>query len=440
MPVKGVSSSLTPRPGPPEAPDSLPTAAAGAGSRSRLGAGLITGASDDDPSGIGTYAQAGSQFGFGLLWVMCFTYPLMVAVQLICARVARVTGRGLGANLARVLPRWALLPLLLALFATNAVTIGADLMAMGEAAALLVPGHAAAWGVGLGLVSIALQVFVPYSRYVNLLKWLTLSLLAYVAAAFTLHVPWGEVLQRTLLPQWQDGADYARMTVAVLGTTISPYLFFWQSSQEVEEQRAAPGEAPLRAAPAQAPAQFARMRFDTSLGMAASNGIGFFIMLTTAVTLHAQGAGTIETAAEAAKALQPVAGKLAFALFAAGIVGTGLLAIPVLAGSAGYALAEAFGWRRGLERRLGAAPAFYAAIAAAVVLGIAMTLLHVNAMKALVVTSMINGVVAVPVLAALLWAARSRVLLGDFTIGRGLWALGWLTAVLMLVAAVALFF
>jgi Mn2+/Fe2+ NRAMP family transporter len=339
-----------------------------------------------------------------------------------------------------VLPRWALLPLLLALFATNAVTIGADLMAMGEAAALLVPGHAAAWGVGLGLVSIALQVFVPYSRYVNLLKWLTLSLLAYVAAAFTLHVPWGEVLRRTLVPHFELDGDYARMTVAVLGTTISPYLFFWQSAQEVEEQRAAPGESPLKAAPGQAPAQFARMRFDTSLGMAVSNGIGFFIMLTTAVTLHAQGAKPIETAAEAAKALQPVVGELAFALFAAGIIGTGLLAIPVLAGSAGYALAEGFGWRRGLERRLGAAPAFYAALAAAVALGIAMTLLHVNAMKALVAASMINGVASVPVLAALMWAARSRALLGEFTIGRLLWSLGWLTTVLMLAAAVALFF
>lgn len=412
---------------------------AAANPRFRLGAGLITGASDDDPSGIGTYAQAGAIFGFGLLWVMGFSYPLMVAVQLVCARVARVTGRGLAANLARVLPRWLLLPLLLALFAANAITIGADLMAMGEAATLLLPGHAAAWAVGLGGLSIALQLFVPYSRYVSFLKWLTLSLLAYVATAFALHVPWGEVLQRTLLPQVQPTRDYAQMLVAVLGTTICPYLFFWQAAQEVEEQRATPGEAPLKAAPGQARAQFARMRFDTALGMLVSNGIGFFIMLSTAVTLHGHGTAEIASAAQAARALQPVAGAFAFALFAAGIIGTGLLAIPVLAGSAGYALAEAFGWKRGLERKPGAAPGFYATIVLAGVLGMAMALLHVNAMKALVFTSLVNGVAAVPLLAALMWAARSRALLGEFTIGAPLWALGWLTTALMLLAALALF-
>jgi NRAMP (natural resistance-associated macrophage protein)-like metal ion transporter len=406
--------------------------------RWRLGAGLITGASDDDPSGIGTYAQAGARFGFGLLWAMCFTYPLMVAVQLVCARVARVTGRGLAANLARVLPRWLLLPLLLALFAANAINIGADLMAMGEAATLLLPGHAAAWGAALGVLSIALQVFVPYHRYVRFLKWLTLSLLAYVATAFTLHVPWGEVLQRTLWPRVVPSRDYAQMVVAVLGTTISPYLFFWQSAQEVEEQRADPEEAPLRAAPEQAHAQFARMRFDTCLGMAASNSIGFFIMLTTAVTLHGHSGVEINSAAEAAQALQPVAGHFAFGLFAAGIIGTGLLATPVLAGSAGYALAEAFGWRRGLELKLGAAPGFYATIVLAGVLGIAMTLLHVNAMQALVFSALVNGVAAVPLLAALMWAARSRALLGEFTIGPVLWAMGWLTTALMLLAALAL--
>jgi Mn2+/Fe2+ NRAMP family transporter len=292
--------------------------------------------------------------------------------------------------------------------------------------------------VAFGVVSIALQVAVPYSRYVALLKWLTLSLLAYVATAFAVHVPWGEVLQRTLLPRLEPTREYAQTLVAVVGTTISPYLFFWQAAQEVEEQRAAPGEAPLKTAPEQAPAQLARMRLDTSLGMALSNGIGFFIVLTSAVTLHAHGVFEVDSAAAAAQALQPVAGRFAFVLFAAGIVGTGLLAIPVLAGSSGYALAEGLGWKRGLERRFGAAPAFYLAMVLAVALGIAMTLLHVNAMRALVAASMINGVASVPVLAALLWAARSKALLGRFTIGRVLLALGVLTTALMLLAALSL--
>jgi Mn2+/Fe2+ NRAMP family transporter len=406
----------------------------------RLAAGLITGASDDDPSGIGTYAQAGAQFGFAMLWPMCLTFPLMVAVQLICARVGRVTGRGLAANLARVLPRWVLWPLLLALFATNAITIGADLMIMGEAATLLLPGQAAAWGIGFGLASIALQVAVPYSRYVKVLKWLTLSVLAYVAAVFAVDVPWGEVLRRTVVPRIEPTREYAQMLVAVLGTTICPYLFFWQSSQEVEEQRATPGESPLKAAPQQAPAQFARMRLDTAVGMAVSNGIGWFIVLTTAVTLHLHGVRDIDSAADAARALQPLAGRFAFALFAAGIVGTGLLAIPVLAGASAYAVAEGLGWKRGLERRFGAARGFYLVMALAVALGIAMTLMHVNAMKALVFTSVLSGIVSVPLLAVLLWTARSRALLGGFAIGRGLLALGVTTTALLAAAALSLLF
>ncbi|WP_051244129.1 NRAMP family divalent metal transporter [Azohydromonas australica] len=413
-------------------PDGAPT------QRSRFAAGLITGASDADPSGIGTYAQAGAQFGMAMLWPMGLTYPLMVAVQSICARVARVTGRGLAANLARVLPRWLLWPLLLAFFLTNAVTIGADLMIMGEAATLLLPGRAEAWAVGMGAVSVALQVAVPYSRYVRYLKWLTLSVLAYVAAAFTVNVPWDEVLRRTLVPQVQFSREYAQMLVAVLGTTICPYLFFWQSAQEVEEQRAAPDERPIRAAPQQARRQFSRSALDTGVGMAISNGIGWFIVLTTALTLHASGIRDIDTAAQAAQALQPLAGPGAFALFAAGIIGTGLLAIPVLAGSAAYALAEGLGWRRGLERRFRAARGFYLVMLLAVALGVAMTLLQVNPMRALVLTSIISGVVSVPLLVALMWTARSKQLLGGFTVGRGLQALGWFTTALLAVAAVSL--
>jgi Mn2+/Fe2+ NRAMP family transporter len=311
-------------------------------------------------------------------------------------------------------------------------------MIMGEAATLLLPGRAEGWAVGMGAVSVALQVALPYSRYVRYLKWLTLSVMAYVVAAFTVNVPWDEVLRRTLVPQVQFSREYAQMLVAVLGTTICPYLFFWQSAQEVEEQRAAPDERPIRAAPQQARRQFSRLALDTGVGMAVSNGIGWFIVLTTALTLHASGVRDIDTAAQAAQALQPLAGPWAFALFAAGIIGTGLLAIPVLAGSAAYALAEGLGWRRGLERRFRAARGFYLVMLLAVALGVAMTLLQVNPMRALVLTSIISGVVSVPLLAALMWTARSEQLLGRFTVGRGLQALGWLTTALLAVAAVSL--
>jgi NRAMP (natural resistance-associated macrophage protein)-like metal ion transporter len=404
-----------------------------------LGPGLLTGASDDDPSGIGTYAQAGAQFGFGLLWVMLFTFPLMSAVQLISAHVGRVTGRGLAANLARAMPKWLLLPLLLALLVTNIINIAADLAAMAAAAALLLPGPVLLYSVVFGGASMLLQIFVPYSRYVNLLKWLTLSLFAYVATAFALDVPWLDVLGHTVIPHWRHDHAFVEMLVAVLGTTISPYLFFWQASQEVEEQEAAPDEQPLRVAPEQAPRQLSRMTADTLLGMGVSNTIGFFIMLTTALTLATHGITHIDTAAQAAQALRPIVGPLAFTLFALGIVGTGLLAVPVLAGSGAYALAECYGWRRGLERKPASAPRFYAVIAVAAIAGIALTAFHVDPMRALVLSAVLNGVCAVPVLVAMIWVARQSRLLGEFTIGPWLSAAGGLVTVVMAWAAVMLF-
>jgi NRAMP (natural resistance-associated macrophage protein)-like metal ion transporter len=404
----------------------------------KFGPGLITGASDDDPSGVGTYAQAGAQFGTGMLWVMLLTFPLMAAVQLISARVGRVTGRGLSANLARVMPRWLLLPLLIALFLVNAINVGADLAAMGESAALVLPVRGDLAALLMGLICGGLLIFIPYSRYVSILKWLTLALLAYVGTVFVVRVDWISVAHDTLLPKVAWHRDYLQMLIAVLGTTISPYLFFWQSSLEVEEQRATPGEAPLLAAPHQAEHQLGRMTADTWTGMAVSNLIGFFIMLTAAATLHSHGVHDINSAAQAAQALRPVAGSLAFFLFVVGILGAGLLAVPVLAGSASYALAEAFGWKRGLERRPGAAPAFYGTIAFATLLGCAMPLLHVNAMKALVWAAVLNGVVAVPVLVAMMTAAQRVDLMGEFVVKGRLRALGWLTTGLITAAALGL--
>jgi Mn2+/Fe2+ NRAMP family transporter len=357
-------------------------------------------------------------------------------VQIISARIARVTGRGLAANLAKILPRWALILILLLLFVANTDNIAADLAAMGEAAALLVPANSTWFAAAFGIFSVVLQVIVPYSRYVRMLQWLTLSLLAYAAVLFAVDVPWRDVAFHTFVPHVQFTKEFIGMMVGVLGTTISPYLFFWQSSQEVEEQRAAPSEHPLRAAPEQAERQLKKVQGDTLVGMALSNAVGFFIMLTAAVTLNASGLHEIDTAAKAAEALRPVAGEWAFALFTLGIVGTGLLAIPVLAGSAGYAAAECLGWRRGLERKPGSAPKFYLVIAAAALLGVAMTMLHFNAMRALVWSAILNGVIAVPVLVAMMIVAGRSDVMGEFRIGTGLRVWGWVTTSLMALAAV----
>jgi NRAMP (natural resistance-associated macrophage protein)-like metal ion transporter len=406
--------------------------------REWIGPGVVTGASDDDPSGIGTYAQAGALFGTHMLWVMLFTFPLMTVVQITSARVGRVTGRGLAANLAKIMPRWLLVPLLLLLFLVNAITIGADLAAMGEAAVLLLHGSKVAFVLGFGLVSLLLQVFVPYSRYVNVLKWLTASLFAYVITAFTIHIPWAQVLHDTVLPHVIRSKEFCAMFVAVLGTTISPYLFFWQSAQEVEEQQACPQDQPLRSAPEQAPRQLGTMKAQTIAGMAVSNIVGFFIILTSAVTLAPHGITHIDTAAQAAEALRPLAGRWAALLFTLGIVGTGLLAVPVLAGSAGYALAECFAWRRGLERGVTEAPRFYGVIVFATLVGTAIAVSHINPMHALVAAAILNGVVSVPILAATVVIASNSGVMGEFAIGRGLRFMGWLTTAVMGVAAVAM--
>jgi NRAMP (natural resistance-associated macrophage protein)-like metal ion transporter len=403
-----------------------------------VGPGLLTGASDDDPSGIGTYSQVGAQFGTGMLWTMLFSYPLMVAAQLICARIGRVTGKGLAGNLREHYPRWALYPLVLLLLVANTINIGADLGAMGAAVRLLLPGQAGWYTLAFGLLSVVLEVLVPYHRYVHVLKWLTLALLAYVATVFVVQVDWGRVLHDTVLPTISLNKAAVTAIVAIFGTTISPYLFFWQASQEVEELDTCAEEKPLIQAPRQAPGQLHRIDVDTYLGMGASNIVAFFIILTTAATLHAHGVHDIESAAQTAQALKPVAGSFASALFAMGIVGTGLLAVPVLAGSAAYAVGETMRWKSSLESKPGKARGFYAVITVATLAGTAMNFVHVNPIKALFWTAVINGVIAVPMLAAVMLVAAKHKAMGTFAISGLLRTMGWITTAVMAICVVGM--
>ncbi|MBV9693235.1 MAG: divalent metal cation transporter, partial [Alphaproteobacteria bacterium] len=349
----------------------------------QLGPGIITGAADDDPSGIATYSQAGAQSGFGLLWTVVLTFPLMVAIQLVSAHIGRITGRGLAANMAKVMPRSLVTALVFLLFAANTINVGADLAAMGEAAGLAVGFGQHVFTVAFALLSVLLQLFVPYKRYARLLMVLTLSLLSYVAVMFLVHIDWGAAglamigLHADLSPQ------AATTIVAVFGTTISPYLFFWQSAEEVEELDHHAGKKPLKDDPAEAPKAYRRMRIDTIAGMAASNFVALAIMIATAATLHAAGKTNIQTAADAAKALEPLAGHFAFLLFSSGIVGTGLLAVPVLAGSAAYAVCETRGWRIGLDYMPWEAVGFYSVIGAAVALGLGIDYSGLDPIKAL---------------------------------------------------------
>ncbi len=404
-----------------------------------FGPGIVTGASDDDPSGIATYSQAGAQFGVGLLWTMLLTYPLMAAIQEVAARVGRVTGHGLAANLRRAYPRWVLYAFVGLLVVANTINAGADIGAMGAAAQLLHGGPALMWAAAFSLLSLVLQIWLPYERYARVLLILTASLLAYVAAAAVVNVHWVDALLATVAPSVHLDANSLTMIVAVFGTTISPYLFFWQASQEVEDEEADPTARPLLRARRQARWQLFRVRVDTVVGMAASNLIAWFIMLTTAATLYNAGIHDIDTAARAAAALTPIAGRFAGVVFAAGIIGTGLLAVPVLAGSASFALAEAFGYPVGLERKPHEAKFFYGVIAAVTVAGFALNLTHINPMKALIYSAVINGVVAVPVMVMTMLLGTNRRLLRDFVLPPLLRSLGWAATLLMLAAAVAMF-
>ena len=400
---------------------------------------MITGAADDDPSGIATYSQAGAQFGFSMLWTVLLTYPLMVAIQVISARIGRVNGHGLATNIRQQFPAWLLHGVVGLLLIANTINIAADVAAMGDAMKLMIGGPSHLYAIFFGGISLVLQILIPYTRYVGVLKWLTLALLSYVATAFVVHIPWAEVMTRTLLPHLSWRQEYITTVVAVFGTTISPYLFFWQASQEVEEQQARPNAWPLKDAPDQAPANFRRIRLDTSIGMAFSNGVAFFIILTTAVTLNLHGLTNIQTSAEAAAALRPIAGEFAFWLFSAGIVGTGLLAIPVLAGSAAYAMAGAFEWHNGLELRLSAAKRFYGIIAVSTLMGVLLCFTPIDPIKALYWSPVINGVISVPIMVVIMLLASRREVMGPFVISIKLRILGWAGTGIMAIAMLSMF-
>ncbi len=402
-----------------------------------LGPGIVTGASDDDPSGIATYSQVGAQYGFGLLWTMPFTYPMMAAIQEICARLGRVTGRGIAGNLSRHAPRPFVIAIVGLMLVANVINLGADISGMGAAMQLLFGGPALVYAIVLTLLSLGLQVVLPYTRYVRVLKWLCLALFAYVLTVFAVHVPWRLALQRTFLPVLKfDRASMLALT-AVLGTTISPYLFFWQASEEAEEEEVDPAARPLTEAPQQAKVAFARIRLDTYSGMAFSNLVAWFIILTTAATLHAHGATGVQSAADAARALQPLAGRYASLLFTIGIVGTGLLAIPILAGSAAYAIGEAMRWPVGLERKPKDAAAFYGVLVIAVLLGLGLNLIRLDPMRALFLSAVVNGMLAAPVMIAILLLSMNRAVMGEFRPSWPMLALGWIATVFMALVAVA---
>jgi NRAMP (natural resistance-associated macrophage protein)-like metal ion transporter len=391
----------------------------------KLGPGLITGAADDDPSGIATYSQAGAQFGFDMLWTSLFTFPLMVGIQIVSARIGRVTGEGLAANIRRLYPRWVLLIVVSLLVVANTINIAADIAAMGEALQLLIGGGEHGHAIIFGVVSLLLQVFIPYHRYVRVLKWLTLSLLAYVAVAFSVHIDWTHAIQQSFAPALSFNPDFIAVVVAVFGTTISPYLFFWQASQEVEELRGGNGSS-LKSTPVDARAHLRRIKIDTYVGMGFSNLIAFFIILSAAVTLHVAGVTEIQTSAQAAQALRPIAGDFSFLLFSLGIIGTGMLAVPVLAGATAYAVADSFGWRQGLDRKLFEATEFYTIIALATLGGVLLDFTPIDPIKALFWSAVINGVIAVPIMVVMMLMATRPEVMGPFVIRRRLKVLGWL--------------
>jgi NRAMP (natural resistance-associated macrophage protein)-like metal ion transporter len=405
----------------------------------KLGPGLITGAADDDPSGIATYSQVGAQFGYGMLWTMLFSFPLMAAIQEISARIGRVSGIGIAGNIRRHYPRPFLYGIVILLLIANIFNIGADIGAMGSAARLIFPGPPALFVLLAGGISLALQILIPYTTYVKYLKWLTVALFSYVITAIILHEPSWRAIRAAIFPNFSFHRDYFTALIAILGTTISPYLFFWQASEEAEDVTLNSHEQPLKEAPKQAPAQLQRIRFDTFLGMAFSNLVAFFIILTAASTLYSHGVRDIQTADQAARALQPFAGRFAFSVFTLGIIGTGLLAVPVLAGSAAYAVSEVFQWKASLELKPGRAAGFYATIGAATFIGLLLNFVHLNPIKALFLSAVLNGVVAGPVMAFMMMLARNPKVMGKFTLPPSLHIAGWLATGVMVLISLGMF-
>lgn len=410
----------------------------------RLGPGLITGAADDDPSGIATYSQAGAQFGFGLVWTLFLTTPLMIGIQMLSARIGWATGEGLTTNIGKLCPRWLTVFLVSLLVVANTINIAADIGAMGEAVRILVGGRLAVYVIGFGALCIATQVFFSYERIVRILKWLTLGLFAYVAVVLSVSVPLRQAISQSFQPWAHIPANvplsaYAAMIVAVLGTTISPYLFFWQAAQEVEDNNRRPHSAELKTDPVYAAEHLARIKEDTFIGMGFSNIIALCIVVATAVTLNQRGITDIQTSAQAAEALRPIAGEFAFELFAFGIIGTGLLAVPVLAGSAAYAVSEVFGWKTGLSRGFREARGFYLIIAVATGVGTLMSVFEVDPIKALVWSAIVNGIISVPIMAVMMVIGQSKNLMGLYTISARHRVFGWAATGIMAVAVAFMF-
>ena len=403
-----------------------------------LGPGLVTGAADDDPSGIATYSQVGAQFGYGLAWTMLFSFPLMAVIQEVSARIGCVTGAGIAQNLRRHYSPLLLRGVVLLLLVANVINLGADLGAMGAALGLLIGGPEHLYTVVFGVVCILLETFMSYARYAAVLKWATLCLFAYVAVVFAAHVPWGVALYSTLVPHLVFDAPHAMAMVAVLGTTISPYLFFWQAGQEVEELHRRHVK-PLCIAPRDAGPELSRIRTDTFVGMGISNLIAVFIIFATAATLNAGGVTDIQTSSQAAEALRPIAGVFTFALFGAGIIATGMLAVPVLAGSAAYGVSEIFGWTEGLNRRPREAKAFYATIAVATLGGVALNFTSLDPIKALYWSAVVNGLLAAPLMGVMMVIAMNRRIMGRLTLPRPILVVGWLATAVMALATLGFF-
>lgn len=403
-----------------------------------LGPGLITGAADDDPSGIATYAQTGAQFGYATVWTMPFCYPLMAAVQIITARLGRTTGRGIAGNILRYYPNWIVYICVTLLVIANTINIGADIGAMADAVSGLIGGPIILYVLVFGAVCILMQVFLEYKQYVRILKWLTLALFTYIGTLFFVKIDWTALLHDMVLPPVSYNSEYLTAVVAIVGTTISPYLFFWQSAQEVEDIKELPEREPLKDAPEQAHDADKRINLDTLVGMGFSTIIALAIMVTAAATLHEGGITRIESSAQAAEALKPIAGRFAEVLFALGIVGTGLLAVPVLGGSAAYGVGETLKWPTGLNRKPKEAKAFYATIALATVIGVGLNFTSINPMQALYWSAVINGVVAVPLMVIMMLMATQSRIMGKQTISLTLQIIGWIATVFMALAAIAM--
>jgi NRAMP (natural resistance-associated macrophage protein)-like metal ion transporter len=403
-----------------------------------LGPGLVTGAADDDPSGIATYSQVGAQFGYGLAWTMLFGYPLLASIQAISAEIGSVTGRGVAQNLRQHYPRWLLRSVVLLLLVANVINLGADLGAMGAALALLIGGPVMVYAGVFAAICVLLEIFMSYARYASVLKWSTLSLFSYVAVVFVAGVHWDEAIVGTLVPHFNFDKAHAMALVAILGTTIRPYLFFWQAGQEVEEQHRRHVK-PLCVAPRRAGAELRRIRLDTLVGMGFSHLTALFIVIATAATLNAHGITNVESSAQAAEALRPIAGSFAFALFAIGIIGTGMLAVPILAGSAAYAVSESFGWVEGLDRKPREAKAFYATIAVATIAGLTLNYVGIDPIKALYWAAVVNGLLAVPLMVVMMLIATSPRVMGRLAVRGRLAIGGWIATFVMAIVAATFF-